>query len=142
MSSAWAVIEDRGEILMVRRSFSVGRGGQWCPPGGTMWRDEWPEVACVRETYEETGLRVSVVRPIAHFEGAHFVLCTLNSDRARLRLRETECIDAKWVHPANVLDLGTVMDLRRLIPVLQLAGLEAPKLPEGLIPSVPTEQFV
>lgn len=142
MGSAWALIEDNHEILMVRRSFSVGRGGQWCPPGGTMWRDEWPEVACVRETYEETGLRVSVVRPIANFEGAHFVLCTLNSERARLRLREDECIDARWLNTRDILSLGTVMDLRRMIPVLQLAGFEPPKIPEGLIPSVPTEQFV
>lgn len=107
-----------------------------------MWRDEWPEVACVRETYEETGLRVSVVKPIAHFEGAHFVLCQLNSERTRLRLREDECIDASWVRPQNILDLGTVMDLRRIVPVLQLAGFNAPKLPPGLVPSVPTEQFV
>lgn len=142
MSSAWALIEDRGELLFIRRSFDVGRGGQWCPPGGTMWRDEWPEVASVRETYEETGLRVSVVRPIANFEGAHFVHCTLNSDRSKLRLRPEECIDARWIKPEDILDLGTVMDLRRIIPVLQLAGFRTPKLPPGLIPSVPTEQFV
>ena len=142
MSSAWALIEDQGELLFVRRSFEVGRGGQWCPPGGTMWRDEWPEVACVRETYEETGLRVSVVRPIAAFEGAHFVLCTLNSDRSRLRIKPSECIDARWIKPEDILDLGTVMDLRRIIPVLQLAGFRTPRLPEGLVPSIPTEQFV
>lgn len=142
MSSAWAVIEDEGELLFVRRAFDVGRGGQWCPPGGTMWRDEWPEVASVRETYEETGLRVSVVRPIANFDGAHFVHCTLNSKRGRLRLRAEECIAAKWVKPHDILSLGTVMDLRRVIPVLELAGFRAPKLPNGLIPSVPTEQFV
>ncbi len=142
MSSAWALIEDEGEILMVRRSFSVGRGGQWCPPGGTMWRDEWPEVASVRETYEETGLRVSVVRPIANFDGAHFVLCTLNSDRSKLRLKDEECIDARWVKPSEILTLGTVMDLRRVIPVLQLAGFEPPRVPPGLVPSIPTEQFV
>lgn len=142
MSSAWAVIEDQGELLFVRRAFDVGRGGQWCPPGGTMWRDEWPEVACVREAFEETGLRVSVVRPIAKFDGAHFVHCTLNSPRSRLRLREEECIDARWVRPEDILSLGTVMDLRRVIPVLKLAGFKTPPLPVGLIPSVPTEQFV
>lgn len=107
-----------------------------------MWRDEWPEVGCVRETYEETGLRVSVVRPIAKFDGAHFVHCTLNSDRSKLRLRPEECIDARWVKPEDILELGTVMDLRRIIPVLRLAGFKTPRLPPGLVPSVPTEQFV
>lgn len=142
MSSAWALILDEGELLFVRRSHEVGRPGQWCPPGGTMWRNEWPEVACVRETYEETGLRVSVVRPLAVFDSAHFVLCKLHSDRSRLRLRPEECIDARWVKPSKILELGTVMDLRRILPVFQLAGLEAPRPPAGLALAVPSHQLV
>jgi 8-oxo-dGTP diphosphatase len=141
MSSAWAIIEDAGEVLFVRRSFEVGRGGQWCPPGGTIWKNEWPEVACVREAYEETGLRVSVRRELAAFDGAHYFLCRLNSERCRLRLRERECINSRWVKPADLLDLGTVMDLRRIVPVLELADLSPPSLPRGLEPALPSQQF-
>lgn len=141
MSSAWAVIEENGEILFVRRSFDVGRGGQWCPPGGTMWKNEWPEVACVREAFEETGLRVSVRRCLAVYDSAHYFLCKLNSDRKSLRLRECECIDHRWISPGDLLSLGTVMDLRRIIPILSLAGLDAPKMPRGLEPALPTRQF-
>lgn len=141
MSSAWALIEDRGEILFVRRAFGVGRGGQWCPPGGTMWKREWPEVACVREAYEETGLRVSIERPLAVFETAHFFLCRLNNGRDALRLREDECIDSAWVPPEELLSIGTIMDLRRILPILELADFETPPVPDGFATAVPKKVF-
>ena len=141
MSSAWALIEDQGEVLFVRRAFGVGRGGQWCPPGGTMWQDEWPEVACVREAYEETGLRVTVERPLAVFATAHFFLCSLNNSREDLRLRSEECIDHQWVEPRNLLSIGTIMDLRRILPTLELAGFQLPPVPDNLVTAVPKKVF-
>ena len=141
MSSAWALIEDGEEILFIRRALDLGRGGQWCPPGGTIWKEEWPEVACVREVYEETGLRVTLDSPIAVFESAHYFRCTLNSGRQNLSLRQEECIDAEWVTAEEILRLGTVMDLRRIIPVLELAGFEAPSPPDGLNLAVPKRVF-
>lgn len=141
MSSAWAVIEHDNEVLFVRRALDLGRGGQWCPPGGTIWEKEWPEVACVREVYEETGLRVTVEEPIAVFESAHYFRCALNCDRNELALRTEECIDAEWVHPETLLEVGTVMDLRRIIPVLDLADLQPPAPPDGLDLAVPKKVF-
>ncbi|MFU8806164.1 MAG: NUDIX hydrolase [Bradymonadaceae bacterium] len=141
MSSAWALIEDGGELLFIRRAFIVGRGGQWCPPGGTIWKNEWPEVACVREAYEETGLRVTIERPLAVFESAHYFLCRLNRSRDKLTLRAQECIDARWISPEELLKIGTIMDLRRIIPILSLCGLETPVVPEGLVPAVPKKVF-
>lgn len=141
MSSAWALIEDEGELLFIRRALDLGRGGQWCPPGGTIWEQEWPEVACVREVFEETGLRVTVREPIAVFETAHYFLCSLNSDRETMALAVEECIDANWISPRQILELGTVMDLRRIIPVLDLAGFKPPGFPDGLSPAVPRKVF-
>ncbi|MBA2664779.1 MAG: NUDIX hydrolase [Bradymonadaceae bacterium] len=141
MSSAWALIEDEGEILFIRRAFMVGRGGQWCPPGGTIWKSEWPEVACVREAYEETGLRVTIVRPIAIFDTAHYYLCHLNRTREQLKLTKRECIDARWIAPEDLLQIGTIMDLRRIIPLLEISGLGSPALPQGLEPAVPKKLF-
>lgn len=141
MSSAWALIEDEGEILFIRRAFMVGRGGQWCPPGGTIWKNEWPEVACVREAFEETGLRVTIVRPLAIFDTAHYFLCTLNRSRSQLNLRARECIDSRWISPEELLKIGTIMDLRRIIPLLALSGLGGPVLPEGLEAAVPKKLF-
>lgn len=141
MSSAWALIEDRGELLFVRRAFGVGRGGQWCPPGGTIWDNERPEVACIREAYEETGLRVTIQKPLAVFESAHYFLCSLNSPRDDLSLSDDECIDAVWTVPSELLDVGTIMDLRRILPILDLAGFDAPDFPDGLPTAVPEKVF-
>ena len=142
MSSAWACIEHRGEILLVRRSFDRGRGGQWCLPGGTIWPEERPDVACVREAFEETGLRVSIRRKIAVFQDAHYYLCHLNTRRTHLNLRLQECIDSHWVFPDHVLDLGDIMDLRRLIPLLNCLGFSPPtRLPKGLRLAVPEQIF-
>ncbi len=132
MSSAWGIIHHESRVLFIRRSFEVGRGGQWCPPGGTMWKNESPEVACVREVFEETGLRVSVTKRLAKFESAHYILCTLNKGDGTVTLRPRECIDSRWISPSDLLTLGTVMDLRRIIPVLNFAGLQGPRVPEGL----------
>lgn len=139
MSSAWAIIDHDNKVLFVRRSFEVGRGGQWCPPGGTIWKNEWPEVACVREAFEETGLRVSVRRIIARFETAHYILCSLNSPDQVVKLRPRECIDHRWIDPRDLLTLGTVMDLRRILPVLEMVGLNTPPVPGNLQLATPDE---
>ncbi|MEM1349204.1 MAG: NUDIX hydrolase [Myxococcota bacterium] len=141
MASAWALIEHNDEILFVRRALDRGRGGQWCLPGGTIWKNERPDVACVREAFEETGLRVTVRKPIAQFKDAHYFLCTLNVPRASMVLREQECIDSTWTRSMRILTLGTVMDLRRMIPLLQLTGHPLPRLPRGLRPAVPELLF-
>lgn len=141
MSSSWALIDDGGELLFVRRAFGVGRGGQWCPPGGTMWDSERPEVACVRETYEETSLRVTIERPLAVFESAHYFLCSLNSERDELCLSEEECIDHVWIPPDDLLDVGTIMDLRRILPILEIAGFDAPPVPRELSTAIPKKVY-
>lgn len=141
MSSSWALIEDQGELLFIRRAFCVGRGGQWCPPGGTIWRNEWPEVACVREAFEETGLRVTISRPLAVFESAHYFLCRLNGPRHQITLRPQECIDFEWVSPRDLLRIGTIMDLRRIVPILELGGFPVPEVPHGLVPAIPEKIY-
>lgn len=141
MSSAWALIESQGEVLFIRRAFDRGRGGQWCLPGGTIWKNERPDVACVREAFEETGLRVTIRRPVAVFQDAHYFLCTLHTERDEMCLRRQECIDSNWIDPMRILKLGTVMDLRRMIPLLELVGFDGIRLPRGLRPAVPEQLF-
>lgn len=108
-----------------------------------MWRNEWPTVACVREAYEETALRVSVVRELARFDSAHYILCSLAETQSAddVAIRERECIDFSWIDPVELLSLGTIMDLRRIIPVLELAGLRTPKKPGGLDLATPDRTY-
>lgn len=95
----------------------------------------------MREAYEETGLRVTVRRPIAKFESAWYFVCSLNGSRESMSLSTRECIDGRWVYPHEILGLGTVMDLRRIIPLLGLSGFKAPVMPRGLEPAVPEKLF-
>lgn len=137
MSSAWALIEHHDEVLFIRRALDRGRGGQWCLPGGTMWKGERPDVACVREAFEETGLRVAIRQPLAVFKDAHYFLCTLHSKRDALDLRQVECSDAHWIDPSHLLKLGTVMDLRRMIPLFEQIHIHVHKVPAYLTLAIP-----
>src|SRR5688500_5913884 len=51
--------DDQGRILVVRTTYL---GPEWMLPGGRVERGETPHAAAVRETREETGLQVGVVR--------------------------------------------------------------------------------
>ena len=50
--------ESRKKLLLTKRTDN----GRWCLPGGGMDPGESVEEACIREAYEETGLRVKVTR--------------------------------------------------------------------------------
>ncbi|MEX0786728.1 MAG: NUDIX hydrolase [Dehalococcoidia bacterium] len=54
------VVEDR-RVLLCRRRANVFQGGKWCLPCGYIEYDEDFLTAAMRETEEETGLRVEVV---------------------------------------------------------------------------------
>lgn len=53
------VADEQGRLLVVRTTYL---GPEWMLPGGRVERGETPHSAAVRETLEETGLRVSVDR--------------------------------------------------------------------------------
>ena len=53
------VVERDGQVLLVRLNYGP-RDGRWALPGGLVENDETPDVAAIRETEEETGLRVAI----------------------------------------------------------------------------------
>lgn len=55
--------EDRQKVLLVKRCDVP----VWVLPGGGIEVDEKPEEAVCREAWEETGLRVKVVRKVANY---------------------------------------------------------------------------
>jgi len=52
------VVNERNEILMIQRGYG-SRKGQWSLPGGQRDRGESLQRTAVRETVEETGVRMS-----------------------------------------------------------------------------------
>jgi ADP-ribose pyrophosphatase YjhB (NUDIX family) len=58
------------KILMTRRTDN----GRWCLPGGGMDAGESAEEACIREVWEETGLKVQVSRLIGVYSSPDFLI--------------------------------------------------------------------
>jgi len=57
--AAAVVVEDGGQILLVRRGVAPCCG-DWCLPSGFVECDESPDEAAVRECLEETGIEVEI----------------------------------------------------------------------------------
>ena len=82
--------ENREKILLTRRADN----GQWCLPSGGVEPGESVVQACVRETWEETGLKIQVERLISIFsspdrlviynDGNKFQIITLNFEARRI----------------------------------------------------------
>ncbi len=59
-------VNDERELLLVKRGSEPFKG-EWAPPGGFLDADETPEAAAKRETLEETGIAVELLR-VLNFE--------------------------------------------------------------------------
>ncbi len=80
--------ETRQKVLLTRRVDN----GLWCLPGGGMKAGESVEECCIREVFEETGLRVKVKRLIGIYSNpdqlviypdgnqAHFVVMNFEAE--------------------------------------------------------------
>jgi 8-oxo-dGTP diphosphatase len=55
------VFDESRRLLLIKRGRPPSEG-TWSVPGGKCEPGETPELACIREVHEETGLRVSVIR--------------------------------------------------------------------------------
>lgn len=120
--AAWAVIERKNKILLVRRCASTSRSGQWCFPGGGVKLQEKPEKACIRETKEETGLNIQVKNLILNINNNFYFQCHLENEQQNIQLKLNECDDAQWIVPLKLLDVGIVMDLKNVYSVLISMG--------------------
>src|SRR3970040_2781226 len=60
--------DDRGRVLLVRHAET----GRWVIPGGTVEPLDAPADAAVREIWEETGIRVELVRVLGVYGGPEF----------------------------------------------------------------------
>jgi 8-oxo-dGTP pyrophosphatase MutT (NUDIX family) len=95
------LLDEPGErVLLVEHVFHAAR--PWGLPGGWIDRRESPAHAVEREFYEETGLRVRAVRPLAVELGKEWrrhldlvYLCELDGEPGPIRLSH-ELLDYRW----------------------------------------------
>ena len=120
MASVWAVIKHHQRILLVQRSERTRRPGQWCLLGGGIHVGEDAEAACVREVAEEVGLRAQVLGLLASYTDQYFFRCKVEA--GEVCVKANECQAYVWVRPAHMLDLGPIMDLKRIRPILGQLG--------------------
>lgn len=72
------IFDQSGErILLTRREDN----GQWCLPGGALDAGESAAETCIREVYEEIGVRVEVVRLIGIYTTPHQVIVYADGNR-------------------------------------------------------------
>jgi ADP-ribose pyrophosphatase YjhB (NUDIX family) len=69
----------RTRVFLTRRMDN----GEWCLPGGMMEAGESVEEACLREMFEETGLRVKVVRLIGVYSSPHRLVIYPDGNRVQ-----------------------------------------------------------
>jgi 8-oxo-dGTP diphosphatase len=113
---AVAVVRDaEGRVLLVRQTYHR-EGVRWAAPGGWLGRGETPQQAAVRETWEETGLRVTAGRVLGIDGGPYGEIsiafaCEIVSDTGFTPSDET---DQMAYFPLHQLPPMTV-DTRRLL---------------------------
>jgi 8-oxo-dGTP diphosphatase len=123
-----AVVLREGRLLLIERGIKPHLG-HWSLPGGVIDEGESTEDAAVRETLEETGFEVEVVRELGVVTGpltgrGHGVfLCSVVG--GELRVSPPEVTDVKWVPYAELESLLIPGFIREFLRSLDLGALEA-----------------
>jgi 8-oxo-dGTP diphosphatase len=123
-----AVAIKNGKILLVKRAFDPG-AGKWSVPGGLVETGESLSEACIRETEEETGLKVEVLELINVFDMIdrddagriryHYVLVEFLVKPVGGEERgSAETLDMKWVSRDETKQMDMTKTARRAIEEL------------------------
>ena len=126
-----------GRVLLLRRQRSHG-AGSWSPPGGHLDYGEAIDACAIRETHEETGLRITgprffaITNDVFESEARHYVTVWMRA--------ESTAGDPSVQDPAEVAEVGWFEPDKLPAPLfLSLANLMAgrsfPRIPDLFVPS-------
>ncbi|WP_366918470.1 NUDIX hydrolase [Acaryochloris sp. IP29b_bin.148] len=120
--ASWAIIQNSSQILLIQRSRKTTRADQWCFPGGGIKANETPKQACIREVFEETQLVIRVVKTAAKIGDDYYFLCKLEDPLQSVILKQNECRNYVWINPRNLTNVGIIMNLKVIVPLLRFLG--------------------
>ena len=89
------VVNDRNEILLIQRGYGREKG-LWSLPGGRRDRGESLKETALRETLEETGIRMSADGLYYKSDHHSFEIWQGRKLGGHLKIQKKECLDAKW----------------------------------------------
>ena len=89
------VVNSKNEILLIQRGYGKDRG-KWSLPGGMRDRGESLKRAAVRETLEETGIKMSADTLYYKNKSGRLETWRGRDRGGSLTIQKKECWDAKW----------------------------------------------
>jgi 8-oxo-dGTP pyrophosphatase MutT (NUDIX family) len=98
------IFDATGRLLLVQQRES----GVWSTPGGALEPDERPADAVVRETWQETGLRVQPEAVVGAYGGPEFVVRYPNGDEVQYAIMAFRCRVISGVLGADGAETGAV----------------------------------
>lgn len=90
------VVNHKDEILLIQRGYGKDKG-KWSLPGGRRDKDESLKRAAVRETCEETGIRMSADSLYYRNKKGNLETWRGRIKGGHLKYQKKECLDAKWL---------------------------------------------
>lgn len=110
------VVEQAGQLLVIRRAAHLLAGGAWCFVGGAIEPSETQEEACVREFAEEVGGCIRPIRKVWEYtrpDGRlrlHWWLAELiDTANGELCSNPAEVAELRWCSPDDILALPRLL---------------------------------
>lgn len=89
------VVNERNEVLLIQRGYGKEKG-KWSLPGGQRDKGESLQTTAVRETREETGIKMTADDLYYKGRQHNFEVWRGEREGGHVKVQRKECLDAKW----------------------------------------------